>query len=82
MESATDSMSVRESTDSALTEGREIALRLALLAFIGVGGALLPSTAYAADCSCNAQACRDVGYSGCCSGSCDCGSSGCSCICC
>ena len=82
MESTTGRISVTESTDSVVTGSREVALRLAFLAFIGVGGALLPSTAYAQDCSCNAQACKDVGYSGCCSGTCDCGGGVCTCICC
>ena len=72
------------SPSAAVSAGtHELALRLALLAFIGVGGGLLtPTPAFADACSCNEAACRSVGFSGCCSGSCECQPGVCICPCC
>jgi hypothetical protein len=78
-------MSTPHQTTSAPTfaaTNNELALRLALLAFIGIASPMLATNAYAGNCSCNAAACREVGFGGCCAGSCSCGGSGCTCICC
>lgn len=65
------------------SSNREIALRLALLAFIGSAGAsLLPASAYASDCACNIAACQSIGATGCCGGQCICTATICECVCC